>query len=310
MDFMRNHNKTYSSKEELSERYRIFKTNLKKMKNKKKNAGHDMGVTRFMDMTPQEFNKIYLNLDIKLTDLVAAQKTKDSWFESHGKRLLQTAPATWDWRAKGGVSPVKDQGYCGSCYAFAAVATIESQYLIKYGTVKTFSEQQLIECTTTTSGCNGGIVANVYKYLMYTSPNGAESDKDYPYTSYYGSLGTCSASQFVPQVKLSSYYYAGTTNEDSIAAWLASYGPLASALNASLLQYYTGGILLSSNTCDPNNVNHAVTLVGYGVSAKGTQYWIVKNSWGASWGLNGYFYLQKGTGLCGINLYVLAPKIA
>jgi cathepsin F len=333
MKFTIKHNKAYSSFDEFTERFNVFKTNRNKklallVENDRNNSttnttnstdatdddNDNDDTNQFLDMTPQEFRTTYLNLNIKLTDMIESSKpTSNSWAGSlslGGKRVLQTAPTAWDWRSKNGVSPVKNQGLCGSCFSFAAIATIESQYLIKYGSVNSLSEQQIVDCDIYDSGCNGGIVANVYYYLM--NVHGPISSKDYPYTSGLGTVtGICKASSYLSQVRVTGYKYAGTTDENSIAQWLSSFGPLAAALNADLLQYYTSGILLATNVCDVTGVNHAITLVGYGVSAtSGLPYWIIKNSWGSTWGESGYFRLQKGKGLCGINKYVLSATIS
>jgi C1A family cysteine protease len=315
MKFMKNHNKNYTTPDEFSERYNIFKENGKKkqkMKIEKDNStdsDDEDDTNEFLDMTTQEFSKRFLSLDVKLSDMVdSAKPSNESWASTGGKRLLQVIPTSFDWRTKNAVSPVKNQGNCGSCYAFASMATLESQYLIKYAVLKKLSEQQIVDCDTSNSGCNGGIMANVYYYLM--TKHGPDSSTDYPYISSTGATGTCKAASYAAQLKVTGYKFAGTTDENSIATWLSSYGPLAAALNAKLLQYYSSGVLLASNSCDPNALNHAVTLIGFGVTSGGTPYWIIKNSWGSSWGESGYFRIQKGKGMCGINKYVIAPTIA
>ncbi len=137
---------------------------------------------------------------------------------------------------------------------------------------------------------------------------GLEADYDYPYIG--DSRGFCYEEEYLYKINVMSYQVLDTTDEDYIRDFLYETGPLSIVLNADPLQYYDGGIIDESHEeCDPNSWNHGVTLVGYGKSKKGLPYWICKNSWGDTWGNQGYFYISRGKGTCGVNLFVATAEV-
>ena len=154
-------------------RYRVFSKNMRRVEwsNIKTH-----GVTKFMDMTPMEFQRKYLNLKISVSDTIRLNNVKP---------LNVNAPEKWDWRDEGCVNHVKDQGSCGSCWAFASTANMEGQYYLKTKKAITLSEQQLVDCDTIDQGCNGGLMENTFQWLIENG--GIMSDKDYRYTSFEGS---------------------------------------------------------------------------------------------------------------------------
>jgi len=202
-----------------------------------------------------------------------------------------------DWRKQGFVSGVKDQGQCGSCWAFSTVANIEGQFVRNGGKLTQFAEQQLVDCDDNgDQGCNGGLMENAFEFLVKSG--GLMAQEDYPYTA---SDDTCKFDESKVQVTLSSFEKYGSTDEEEIATFLAQTGPLSVAINADPLQFYSSGIVdEDESSCDPLGLNHGVTLVGYGTEGT-SKYWIVKNSWGANWGEEGYFRVARGKGTCGIN---------
>jgi len=228
-------------------------------------------------------------------------------------------PDSFDWRTKGMVTPVKDQGQCGSCWAFSTIGTIESHWALKGNTLTQFSEQLLVDCSNGCSneppygpvcnqGCNGGWQWNAYSDVI--SWGGVETETQYPYTA---ETGSCHKNPKILQAKVKSYVClsnqtAGAANEDQMAAYLMQTGPIAVAMDADILQYYYSGIVdpwFPDWECDPTQLDHALLIVGWGVESSEiwgqTPFWIVKNSWGADWGEDGYFRLIRGTGACGIN---------
>jgi cathepsin L len=224
------------------------------------------------------------------------------------------APSSADWCAKGYCSPVKNQQNCGSCWAYSSTAAYESAYAIAYNTpnnVPVFSPQYLLDCNSATStvrpctasncyksnGCDGGYIA-----FDYITNRGHFRLTDYPIASDYMQK-TCSKASSVQQTEgLTSWYeppYNSPATEDQIAANVAKYGPAVVLIYADNWQSYSGGIMTASQ-CGTGDVNHAVVITGYD-NAGG--YWIIRNSWGSSWGEKGFIRMQKGVGACQIQGY-------
>ena len=205
--------------------------------------------------------------------------------EQVSKELKSSLPSVVDWKAIGKVTNIKNQGRCGSCWSFSATGAIESAYAIKTGELINFSEQQLVDCSTQNNGCDGGLPAVAFQYVI---ENGIMRWRDYPYT---GQQGTCQYSS-KDVVKISSYQYVAP-NETSLMEAVATIGPISIAINASSrsFQFYGGGIyydpLVPSYPLD-----HAVLLAGYGYQ-NNDNFWYVKNSWGTWWGEQGYVYIKR-----------------
>ena len=255
-------------------------------------------------MTRQEFARTYLTLNFNSMAYLNSNPVK--------VKVSDDAPDAFDWRDKGAVSDVKNQGSCGACWAFATVANLEGLYAIKKGAVKTFSEQYLVDCDTDDAGCNGGLMEFAFMWLAIND-GGVMTDSDYPYT---GQKSTCAqdSSKFV-DMKVTGYIKLGDgsqqfqpTDEGYIKQFLFETGPLAITINADPLQFYEGGIAdYGRDECSPDGINHGVTLVGYGSESQ--DYWIVKNSWGKDWGESGYFRMARGKETCGINYYITTATV-
>jgi cathepsin F len=304
--FLIKYNKSYSTVEEFKERFEIFKQNFEKvhmhngMLAKHQNeATYELGVNEFFDLTPKEFAKSHLNLEISHMQRIKSLSNSVAADYKNGD-----APANWDWREQGKVSPVRNQGMCGSCWSFSAIGNIESAYAIKSGNVVQFSEQQLVDCDTVDQGCNGGLMEDAFKYL---ETSGVMTESAY---GYKGKKGSCSFDSKKVAAKVTGYKYASSQDEEQIKQFLYENGPLAIAINATPLQTYLWGIFNPwfEFICNPKELNHGVLLVGYGVE-KNTPYWIIKNSWGSGWGEKGYFRLIAGKGACGVNTYVITAEV-
>ena len=301
--FIKKYHKKYSSMNEFLARYEVFRRNV--METFQDNFSYRTGITKFSDLTQQEFARTYLNLNY---DAMAVAN-----FNPHIVKISNAAPASWDWRDKGYVSAVKDQGSCGSCWAFATVANLEGLFYKNKNYMEIMSEQMLVDCDTLDSACEGGLME--YSFTWLKNNGGIMRQSDYPYKGVKSSCKS-DASKYVP-MKITGYTKLGSSSstwspvdEDEIKEFLYETGPLAVALNANPLQTYSSGILdKTSSQCPTSGINHAVTMVGYG-SENGTNYWIVKNSWGASWGEKGYFRIRRGTGVCGINCYITSGKVS
>jgi len=287
-EFKSKFGKTYSSENE-KHRFKIFKDNMNyaNLLNRiDKSATY--GVTKFSDLTSEEFNS-------KFTNYIPLANYELESSGNYTTGLKDTIPDTFDWTTVPGVlNSVQDQGSCGSCWSFASTAVMESVYAIKHNTLYKLSEQQLVDCDSTNSGCNGG---NLSLAAIYLKKNGQTSEDSYPYA---GVDQTCK--KFTPIVKLNSYKIVAK-DEDEMRKALVQNGPLAIAINANPVQFYTGGVLRPS-VCSPNGINHAVVAVGYDIKAA-DPYWKIRNSWGSNWGENGYFRLYYGENTCGVSEDVL-----
>ena len=293
--FVLKNKKTYTSINEFNERFNNFKVNFAEL-----NEENLDKFSKFMDLSKEEFKNKYLTFKIK--DLpVYKDDLKDD-----DKRFLQSDDnqISFDWRDKGIVTAVKDQGECGCCWAFSAVGNIEALYAIKFNKKLDLSEKQLLDCDNVNDGCDGGAMEDAYKYIIDTK--GLMKEGDYPYSE---SKGRCNYKPQKAIVQIDSWINANTKNEEKIKNLLVKNGPLSAAVNADNLQLYRGGIIdESQKVCPQEKINHAIIIVGYG-EQNGKKYWIVKNSWGSDWGEKGYFRIARGKGTCGINTYVVSAVL-
>jgi len=294
-EFEAAHSKTYSPAER-AHRLAIFTENLPKMAEM---ALADQGsaeyghLSPFADWSVEEFNaRNTLQRKPEVIDVATLPPLDTS-----------NLPTSFDWREKGAVTPVKDQGQCGSCWAFATVAGIEGANFIATKKLVSLSEQELVDCDRAKDqGCGGGLPSNALEYLQKNGL-GEESEEDYPYT---GRDGKCSAQKPSEKVFVSSWQMVDGKDEDQLAAAVVKYGPLAIGINATPMQWYRGGIADPFTIlCNPKALDHGVTIVGFG-EEKGKKYWIIKNSWGPRWGEKGYYRIIRGKGKCGLNTDVVA----
>ena len=211
--------------------------------------------------------------------------------------------ASVDWRSKGAVNPVQDQGQCGSCWAFSSTAAMEGEHFLKTGKLIKLSEQQFVDCDPKSDGCDGGLEAYAFQYAK---KNPQELEKDYPYTAKTGR--SCKATAAKEIVQATSYTSVPKKSDKQLKAAIDAQPTCVSVEADTDFQYYTSGILNAKN-CG-TDLDHAVTAVGYGSDSKGNQYYIVRNSWGPSWGEKGYIRIaagQDGSGVCGILLDSTRP---
>ncbi|EAS06454.1 papain family cysteine protease (macronuclear) [Tetrahymena thermophila SB210] len=286
--------KVYSSEAEKIYRQSVFLENYQSVQEHNKNSNHtySVGINQFSDITLQEYQQRILMKNSPLNELA---KNKN--------RLLQSSPiqnsndtqiaSSIDWRKKGGVSPVKNQGECGGCWTFSATGLMESFNLIhnKPQNVSLYSQQQLLDCVTLengyfSEGCEGGVPSDA---VQYAADFGVLSDNEYPYTGIQGQCNITSKTNGFQPVQFS--YLDGTAEGLRKAL---NYGPVSVAMDASNMKEYTSGVF---NNCTSKqfNLNHAVLAVGYDEEGN----WIIKNSKGPNWGMEGYFLLAPGN-TCGI----------
>eukprot|EP00727_Mastigamoeba_balamuthi_P014086 m51a1_g930 putative cysteine peptidase precursor (312) ;mRNA; r:211903-212838 len=275
------HGKVYTASE-AKYRLHVFEENQAVVNRlNMENHGARFGLNKFSDLTNAEFKALYttrLQGRIPADFAVVADSNDDS---------LDMRP--W-------LPAVKDQAQCGSCWAFSAIANAEGAWYRKNQEVVSLSEQQLVSCDKTDSGCNGGLMTNADTYILQ---NGLATEAAYPYVSGSGSVPSCKS--FTAKYQFSTSKDLGEVKSDeTVISYLKQYGPLSVAIEAdtSVFQNYNTGIL-DSTKCG-TNLDHGVALVGYGTE-NGKQYWTVRNSWGSSWGENGYIRLARGKNMCGIN---------
>ena len=305
-DFQEKFNKRYETLDEVEMRFQIFSYNLHNIitHNLDNKRNFTMGINQFSDLTSNEFEGLYLGgLNIESG--------------SYGCKLFSSdasdAPVSIDWRNKNAVTSVKDQGQCGSCWAFSSTGAVEGAWAISKNQLLDLSEEQLVECATGLSygsrGCNGGQMEGAFKYVI---EHGQCSLSSYPYNSGNGNSSSCKETSCSPIVRISSCSDVVPCDQTSLKAAVARQ-PVSVAISADtrLFQSYSSGIITSPYCY--TSLDHGVLIVGYG-SENGIDYWLVKNSWGESWGENGYVKIARSDdkndpGICGIAMNPSFPTV-
>jgi C1A family cysteine protease len=295
---MERFNKKYSD-EELDIRFSNFINNLERIENNEFNF--ELGLNHFADMNEEEFsNFIHINGNSNGYYDKNGEFGKVSCKDFTSNITSPSAlPRSIDWREKGAVTPVKDQGKCGSCWSFSSTGSMEGAWKLKTGQLISFSEQQLMDCSIRygNSGCNGGLMDNGFEYAI---ENGMCAENEKPYLAHSEVCGNCN------KVAHFSHCIDVTSMNELHLKEAVSRGPVSVAIEADTLvfQLYSGGVI--DNVKCGTNLDHGVLVVGYG-EEDGKQYWIVKNSWGPHWGDNGYVKIARSDntntpGMCGIAL--------
>lgn len=295
-DFKLDYGKDYSNSDEES-RFVIFKKNVDYIEESNaKQSSFTLAVNEFADMTLEEFKNTRLGLRPPVyTDLPKVP------FQG----INPAAPDSIDWVAKGAVTPVKNQGGCGSCWAFSTTGSIEGAYFVATGKLKSLSEQQLVDCDRGTGdqGCQGGLMDTAFAYVK---TNGGLCTEDcYKYHSGTVPVSGACNKKCVPEVDVSGFTDVPYKDEDAMKTAVAQQ-PVSVAVNGAspVFQFYHGGVI--DNVLCTASLDHGVLAVGYG-TASGKDYWKVKNSWGKSWGESGYLRIVRGKDMCGIAMNASYP---
>lgn len=287
-DFILTHGKTYSNQAEKEIRFNLFKNNLKTINEKNSIGGAVFDINHFSDLTREEIEN-----RMGFRSPLGYYKDNCS-IVTDNDVTTKNAPKAIDWQAKGAVTPIRDQGNCGSCFAFSTIGNIEGQYFIKQKELLSLSVQEIVDCSEENTGCDGGFMAAAMTDLIKLG--GLESESNYPYEA---KTESCRFNKSKIAIKLAGCTKYQLTDEDKLIEVVAKRGPLSIAVNGFEIAHYKKGILTEDHCSSSGFLTHAVLLVGYGTE-KDTDFWLIKNSWGTKWGEKGYVRISRGENTCAL----------
>lgn len=245
------------------------------------------GETKFSNMTKKEFSKSH---GYRKPSNYKSKNIPDIYTKKEISNIINTSI---DWRDHNVVLPVKDQGLCGSCWAFSAASNIESQLALATGGLESLSEEELVDCVSADYGCDGGWPDDAFEYIKV---NGITTESLYNYTAGIGLAGKCKTLNQYQYITKIARYVDIPNDEGQMLAYLKEHGPISVALDANTFQSYKTGIVTD---CVSDRIDHAVLIVGYApVNGTYPAYWIIRNSWGINWGENGYIRVAFGSNQC------------
>ncbi|RZC37668.1 cathepsin L1 [Asbolus verrucosus] len=296
--FKKSHGRQFNNFREEQYRKMVFQKKLQEIEdhNERYRRGletYEIGVNQFTDYTEEEMMPYTHGLELPLEMPEPLINITSTYFLD--VKAPTALPSSFDWRSRGVVTPVKNQGSCGSCWAFSTTGALESHYKIRYRSTVTLSEQQLVDCVRNAQGCRGGWMNNAFTYIARNG--GINYDRDYPYQA---KDGPCRYRSGKPRVTIRGYAYLTVANENMLKQMVATRGPISVAIDAGgNFGGYRSGVYYNPS-CSTSKFTHAVVIVGYG-NENGMDYWLVKNSWGPDWGQNGYIKMARNRrNHCGI----------
>ncbi|KAF8367691.1 cpl-1 [Pristionchus pacificus] len=301
-DYKEDFGKTYEDEEDESNFMEAFVKNVIRIDDhNKKDKSFELGLNHIADLPFSQYRR-----------LNGFRRSFMDRRESNATRFLVPynveVPDKVDWREKGLVTHVKNQGMCGSCWAFSAVAALEGQHARASGEMVELSEQNLVDCSTKfgNHGCNGGLMDFAFEYVKQN--HGIDTEDSYPYK---GKDMKCHFDKKHIGADDSGYVDLPEGDEDALKAAVATIGPISVAIDAGhhSFQLYKKGVYYEPE-CSPEGLDHGVTLVGYGTDEEHGDYWLVKNSWGPGWGEEGYIRMARNkNNHCGIASKASYPLI-
>ncbi|XP_077253085.1 vignain-like [Tasmannia lanceolata] len=300
----RGHHTVSRDLNEKDRRFNVFKENVKYIHSfNKKDTPYKLKLNKFADLTNREFRSLYAGSRVSHHRMFRGSQPANGSFMYE---KVTAVPPSVDWRKKGTVTDVKDQGQCGSCWAFSTVVAVEGINQIKTKKLVSLSEQELIDCDNTDNqGCNGGLMEYAFEYIKKNG--GITTEENYPYTGEDGSCIPSKENSHI--VSIDGHENVPENDEDALIKAVANQ-PISVAIDAggSDFQFYSEGVFTGECGTD---LDHGVAIVGYGTTLDGTKYWIVKNSWGGEWGEKGYLRMARGIaakeGICGIAMEASYP---
>ncbi|KAL2510281.1 KDEL-tailed cysteine endopeptidase CEP1 [Forsythia ovata] len=297
----RSHHTVSRDLTEKRKRFNVFKANVLYIhKVNQIDRPYKLKLNKFADMTSHEFRN-YFSSKIRHYRMLRGSRAVMGFMHEKAENL----PASIDWRKKGAVTGIKDQGNCGSCWAFSAVVGVEGINKIKSGQLVSLSEQELVDCEKDNEGCNGGLMENAFDFIK--KHGGLTTESIYPYRARDGNCDSDKMNS--PAVMIDGHENVPENNESALMKAVANQ-PVSVAIDAgsSDMQFYSEGVFTGDCSTE---LNHGVAVIGYGTTLDGTKYWIVKNSWGTEWGEQGFIRMQRNIdaeeGLCGIAMDASYP---
>ncbi|KAI6181876.1 Cathepsin F-like peptidase [Aphelenchoides besseyi] len=300
--FMFKYGRRYENVEQMTERFSAFRQNLrqvKKLNHLETLTNTEFGLNDFADISDEEFQKMLLPVGSR-----KSLRSNATFIQPFSQKIAERAslkttyPKHFDWRTKNVVTPVKAQKNCGSCWSFATAATVETSYAIAHGELRNLSEQELLDCNLENNACNGG---DVDKALRFVREYGLMLEEEYPYVAHR--QNSCFLHDSPTITKIDVAYFINP-DENAIIEWLVTFGPVNVGINVpKSMKLYKGGVYRPSDwECQFDVLgSHALNIMGYGTSEDGEKYWIIKNSWGQQYGIEGgYINFARGVNACGV----------
>lgn len=304
------HKKQYESETEERFRMKIFMENSHKVAQHNKlyalgKVSFKLGINKYADMLHHEFVQTVNGFNRTKNSLRSSEYNDAITFIAPANVKL---PESVDWREKGAVTDVKDQGHCGSCWSFSTTGALEAQHFRKTGKLVSLSEQNLIDCSTKygNNGCNGGLMDNAFRYIKENG--GIDTEQSYPYKA---EDEKCHYKESSIGATDRGFVDIDSGSEEQLQAAVATIGPVSVAIDASheTFQLYSEGVYYDAE-CSSTELDHGVLVAGYGTDDDGQDYWLVKNSWGPSWGQGGYIKMARNrNNTCGIATQASYPVV-